>query len=206
MAAGSSLVVAKTTAACGGRVGTQWIRRERAGSRTARHRHPPTCDGHPNPRGGSFWSLNVGCASGQLRTAVGVSAVTVSRRTAWRGPRKTPTPTSLTGRGGGAGRGGVTPTKALPETLFTIGTVAVLPLYCMMIGAPHAAVSKRVMSSAVPFAVMGGVYAVAACLIVQSVAAHELMASFVAATVAGGGSLGASFAALATHTLTLVSG
>ena len=33
---------------------------------------------------------------------------------------------------------------ALPETIFSVGTVAVLPLYGMMIGAPRAAVSRRV--------------------------------------------------------------
>ena len=33
--------------------------------------------------------------------------------------------------------------KGLPETLFTIGTVAVLPLYGAMIGAPKAEDTKR---------------------------------------------------------------
>ena len=50
---------------------------------------------------------------------------------------------------------------ALPETIFSVGTVAVLPLYGMMIGAPRAAVSRRVMSSSAPFAVMGCLYAAA---------------------------------------------
>lgn len=94
-----------------------------------------------------------------------------------------------------------TATRALPETLFSIGTVAVLPLYGMMIGAPQAAVSKRTMSSVFPFALMGSLYGVAACLILQSAGAHGVFSTFIASTSTSG-----SLASFAAHTLTLLSG
>ena len=91
---------------------------------------------------------------------------------------------------------------ALPETLFSIGTVAVLPLYGMMIGAPRASMSKRTMSSALPFALMGALYGVAACLILRSAGARDLLFAFTSSTSAAAG----SFASYAAHALTLLSG
>ena len=107
-----------------------------------------------------------------------------------------------------------TTTLALPETLFSIGTVAVLPLYGMMIGAPKATVSKRTMSSALPFALMGCLYGIAACLILQSAAARDLLSTFTsstssstaAAAAAAGSSVGSFFASYAAHVLTFLSG
>lgn len=95
----------------------------------------------------------------------------------------------------------------MPETLFSIGTVSVLPLYGMMIGAPRSAVSKRLMSSKLPFVVMGCLYAAAACLVVASTGAHGVFSAFVAATTAAGGAgEGAAAASYMCHVLTLLSG
>jgi len=101
------------------------------------------------------------------------------------------------------GRGCSASALPTPDTLFSIGTVAVLPLYGMMIGAPRAAASKRIMSSALPFALMGFLYAMAACLTLQSAGARDLVSTFV--TSAGAG-VGWSFASIAAHALTLLSG
>ena len=87
---------------------------------------------------------------------------------------------------------------ALPETIFSVGTVAVLPLYGMMIGAPRAAVSRRVMSSSAPFAVMGCLYAAAFWCAVQSADARALWTAFTSACAGG--------VDVAAHVLTLVSG
>lgn len=88
--------------------------------------------------------------------------------------------------------------NALPETLFSAATVAVLPLYGMMIGAPGAKVSRAVMSSWAPFAAMGCMYAAALVTAFQSAGAHAVWSTFVSA-FASGADVGASV-------LTLISG
>ena len=90
--------------------------------------------------------------------------------------------------------------KGLPETLFTIGTVAVLPLYGAMIGAPKAEMTQNAMRSHLPFMLMGALYAAAALVSLQSVDAKALVDVFFANTNGDG------VMSIARHALTLLSG
>ena len=75
-------------------------------------------------------------------------------------------------------RGSGVVVKGLPETLFTVGTVAVLPLYGAMIGAPKARFTQTAMRSHLPFMLMGALYAAAAMVSSQSVDAKALVDVF----------------------------
>jgi hypothetical protein len=80
--------------------------------------------------------------------------------------------------------------SALPETVFSIGTVAVLPLYGAMIAAPNSAITKRAMRSCVPFAVMGSLYFVAMAATVQSVEIQALVKTFITGVLTSGDFIG----------------
>ena len=79
---------------------------------------------------------------------------------------------------------------ALPETVFSIETVAVLPLYGAMIGAPKAEWTQRFMRSAAPFGLMGALTAVAIPATAQSLQAPSRACSRFVARGHGVQSLG----------------
>ncbi|EEH60563.1 uncharacterized protein MICPUCDRAFT_49783 [Micromonas pusilla CCMP1545] len=113
------------------------------------------------------------------------------------------------GHRSGAAARRLTPPAALPECLFSVGTVTVLPLYALMIGFPRAELSARVMSSALPFAVMGCLYASAAFLSLQSAGAWALVNTFVGDLVGAASAASSSATALSSVAdggLTLLSG
>ena len=100
----------------------------------------------------------------------------------------------------GEARGSSVVVKGLPETLFTVGTVAVLPLYGAMIGAPKARFTQTAMRSHLPFMLMGALYAAAAMVSSQSVDAKALVDVFFTNTNGDG------VMSIARHALTLLSG
>ena len=101
-----------------------------------------------------------------------------------RHPRSRATPQST------GSRGSYIVPAALPETVFSIGTVAVLPLYGAMIGAPKAEWTQRFMRSAAPFAFMGALYFVAMLATAQSPAVRALLSTFVSGVTTSGDFIG----------------
>ena len=87
-------------------------------------------------------------------------------------------------------RGCTTVNHALPETVFSIGTVAVLPLYGAVIAAPKSDITQKLMRSSIPFAVMCSLYFVAMAVTVQSPEIYALLRDFVSGVLKSGDFIG----------------